>query len=206
MQENSKPFVLIGVPILKDCKVNVHTGIFCGRLSLHTNVDFIGKVAHEVSQARNLIIKDFLDDPKYTHLFFLDADTVPPNDAIAKLLGHNKDVIAGVTPMFFNGQKLWSASMGVDDNVYAYMWIPYHCLPDKLFQPYALGGTTILIKRRVIEALEWPYFHTECSPDGRRLGEDVYFTNKIRKAGFQLWCDPSIKCGHFQTRNLAEIL
>lgn len=199
----NKPYICIGMPVLMDCKANLQTGIYCGKMSMHGNVDFIGKVAHEVSQARNLIVKDFLDEPKYTHLFFLDADTVPPIDVVAKLLEDNKDVVAGVTPMHFGGQKLWSVGMGIND---VYQWIPYHCLPDRLFQCYGFGGTTVLIRREVLEKLEWPYFHTECSPDGRRLGEDIYFTNKIRKAGFELWCDPSIKCEHYQTRNLREIL
>ena len=202
----NKPKILIGVPVQMDRKADLATGIFCGRMSAHTNVDFLSKIAHKTEDARNLIIKDFLAMPDYTHLFFLDADTVPPDDAIARLLTHDKDIVAGVTPMFFGGMKLWNAAMSIDFDIRRNRWIPRHCLPTKLFSPYAIGGTTILIKRHVLEALEWPYFLSSMDETGFRIGEDVYFADKARCAGFQLWCDPNVRCHHFQTRDLEELL
>lgn len=54
--------------------------------------------------ARNSAIDEFLNDPRWskkTHLFFLDADTCPADQfAIDRLLGHKKEVVAGVTPIF----------------------------------------------------------------------------------------------------------
>lgn len=205
-KRKNKPYILIGMPLAPDRRADIQAGLFCGRLSVSNRVDYDGRAAHEVCQARNLIIQNFLKEKKYTHLFFLDADTVPPNNAIAKLLTADKDVVAGVTPMFNAGRKLWSVSMGINGNVFDWRWIPYQCLPTKLFKPYGIGGTTMLIKRRVLEKLEFPYFYTHYNKDGGRVGEDIYFGNKVHKAGFEIWCDPSIKCRHYQRRDLAEML
>ena len=204
LEKSDKPYIVIGMPVPRDCKVDIFSAIFCGRLSAHQNVRFIGKVAAEVEIARNLIIEDALNIPDMTHIFFLDADTRPPDDALAKLLSHNKDVVAGVTPMLMNEHKVWSVSRGTDNNG-GYKWVDYDKLPDELFNVCALGGTTILIKRKVFEAMEFPYYKTVYASPYDRLGEDIYFANKARKLGFELWVDPSVKCGHQQTRNLADI-
>ena len=49
-----------------------------------------------VSVARNLCVKEFLNQD-YDYLFFVDSDTVPPIDAVKKLLAAKKKIISGVT-------------------------------------------------------------------------------------------------------------
>ncbi len=36
--------------------------------------------------------------------------------------------------------------------------------------------------------------------------EDYYFCNQIRKAGFDIWIDPTQMCSHFHTVDLLEIV
>ena len=52
----------------------------------------------------------------------------------------------------------------------------------------------MLIKRRVLEAIDDPWF--EPSQDAVGLNEDLNLCRKIREAGFTLWCDPTALLGH----------
>jgi len=52
--------------------------------------------AHPVSLARNEAVREFLESPyKFTHLFFIDSDSVPKADIILRLLQHQKPVTSG---------------------------------------------------------------------------------------------------------------
>ena len=52
--------------------------------------------AHPISLARNEAVKEFLESPyKFTHLFFIDSDSVPKADIIIRLLQHKKPVTSG---------------------------------------------------------------------------------------------------------------
>ena len=56
-----------------------------------------------------------------------------------------------------------------------------------------------LIKREVLEVVAEnnkeepnPWFGSQASV----FGEDVIFCRRAREAGFDVWCDPTVKCNH----------
>lgn len=63
---------------------------------------------------------------------------------------------------------------------------------DALVRADASGGAFLLVHREVFEALEKPWFVR----DGAKKGEDFYFFERARRAGFELWVDRSVICGH----------
>jgi len=65
--------------------------------------------------------------------------------------------------------------------------------PDALIPVEAAGAGILLIKRHVLEALEYPYFKCHERSAG---GEDFYFFEKAREAGFETWGDFSVQCQH----------
>ena len=162
--------------------------------------------------ARNVMISKFLNDPslkKKTHIFFLDADTCPDNEfAVEKLLSLNKPVVCGVTPIIRYVDEMtncmWSVVGNEDDK-------PFHYgidkLPKKPFKVWRTGGTTMLVRRDVLEKLEKPYQKHEYNEDNTisKLSEDMYFSDKIREAGFDIWCDPSVICHHYHYMDLLDV-
>lgn len=164
--------------------------------------------------ARNKGIASLLENPLYadkTHIFFLDADTYPVNDyAIERLLSIDKDVVCGVTPIKLqageNGFALgWNVQRKREDGGHENYAIEE--LPDKPFKIDRVGGTTVLIKRHVLEKLEKPYQKTEFLDDftNVKLSEDFYFSQKLTDAGFEIWCDPLTVCHHYHTVDLLDI-
>ena len=204
-----KNLVVIGMPCSPSCKADVFTTMFCVLQGLQKNRIWKTAFSSYVDIGRNKIISEALENPKVTHIFFVDWDTRPPMDTIDKLLALDTDVAAGVYPFFLDGRFVWSAAQR-DDFEEGAFWETPKTLPEKAFQAQAVGGSTILVKREVFEQVGWPWFEvtykTNKAGVQQPLGEDVNFSRKVRHAGFDIWVDPSIKCGHYKYNNLMDFI
>jgi hypothetical protein len=154
----------------------------------------------------NVIYKTLRFLPGVTHVFFIDKDVLPPVDAIERLLAHDKDVIVGATPIY-RGEPCWSV-MKYDpnetvDNVFNA--VRYNELPDELFRAHHFGGTTCLFKRHVLETMGFPWYQDVFAPGTLMLGQDLFFTAKAKQYGFELWCDPTVKCGHARMTEMKTV-
>lgn len=161
-----------------------------------------------VDHARNQCVKTFLDSD-FTHLWFIDADTVPPSMALKSLLKANKDVVTGVTPTFkiHKGEKTpqrtpmvfafdyGDSSYQMDETAQ-----PVDQLPDKAplksvdgvgtQRVDACGASCLMIKREVIEKMALPLFKIRYNEEGIPVqGEDLYFCSSLRDANIPLYCD-----------------
>jgi GT2 family glycosyltransferase len=56
-----------------------------------------------------------------------------------------------------------------------------------------------LIKREVFEKVPQPWFAPDID-----LGEDLAFCKRANKAGFQIWCDTNLICGHYANDVITE--
>jgi len=163
---------------------------------------------------RNYAIKEFLTNPQHadkTHIFFIDADTVPLNDfAIESLMRHDKPVVAGVTPIIRVGEELrcmWSVVVDDPESNDGMTTIGIDKLPRKLFKAKRVGGTTLLIRRDVLEKLTAPYQKSTFNEDftAQTDSEDYYFSDKIRNAGYTIYVDPDVKCHHYHKFDLLDV-
>jgi hypothetical protein len=163
---------------------------------------------------RNWAIKQFLTNPQHkdkTHIFFLDADTVPIEDrAIEQLLRHNKPVVAGVTPIVRVGEELrcmWSVIIDDPTKPDNMSCLGIDELPKKLFKAKRVGGTTLLVRRDVLEKLTVPYQKSTFNEDitAQTDSEDYYFCDNIRKAGYTIFVDPDVKCHHYHKFDLLDV-
>ncbi len=67
-----------------------------------------------------------------------------------------------------------------------------------LVNVWACGSGGMLIRRPVFDALDEPWFEAGVN-SSVQLGEDIYFTRKAAKAGFQTFCDLDSALGHCTT-------
>ena len=197
----TKPKVLIGLPTM----ASVHTMLlmtivswmakaFQGseyNLSIYPTVN-----VQPVDNARNEIVKAFLESD-CTHLLFVDADTIPPLDAIEKLLAHNLPIVSALTPII---------EMTKDGAP----WKKYNCVDtdDKHMRPNTglreckgAGTSCLLIRRDVLEQLEMPYFRFKYQDDtGKQVfvSEDIHFIINCLSKGIKTMADTSIICQHYK--------
>jgi GT2 family glycosyltransferase len=168
-----------------------------------------------VERARNEIVKFLMAErtnkktglpvAQFTHLLFIDSDTIPPADVLEKLLAHDKDIISGLTPILhYDREKM---AWGTMDNCFTHQDVDEkdgkvrtHAVKRNsgLHKIWRCGTSCLLIKREVFEKLAKPYFKFEFDEDIVKpvRSEDLYFCDKAHEAGFEIWCDSSVICNH----------
>ena len=122
------------------------------------------------------------------YLLTIEDDTFPPDDALIKLINHarnGKDAIGGWYPkrqehregapvaIMSDGKR---GFLDADGEVHEVYILPMGCA---LYSKEAFLKTT------------FPYFATT-----NILTQDSFFSQKLRDAGFKLYCDTSIRCKH----------
>jgi len=151
----------------------------------------------DTAVARNLLAEKTKDVADY--IFFLDDDTLPPINTITKLLSHEKHIIAG---LYFAKQEPHFPQIFLRNEEDP---TRYDCIEnykkDSLIEVDTCGAGCLLVKTEVFKNLKKPYFKYEPSGEGiPRKGEDFYFCEKAKEAGYKIFCDTSIICKHIGTK------
>lgn len=145
--------------------------------------DMICPVGCYVHLNRNMCVERVLEN-KSSHLFFVDSDMEFPEDALAKLLAVDKDIVGGV----YNKRGLPIRPI-LDQKK--------EDLPSFPFEINALPTGLLLVQTQVFNLIPQPWFAYEFE-EGKPgwVGEDIYFCRKAQKYGFEIWCDPTIDIKH----------
>lgn len=169
---------------------------------------FTAKVS-PVDRARNQIVDLFLtkkgNGRPFTHILMIDSDTIPPENAVSRLLSHGKDIVSGLTPIVnFNEQEqAWetydNCFMGGERDENGKIIKTFIAERNKGLQEiFRCGASCILIKREVFEKLSHPYyaFITNEKNTEHARSEDIRFCDNAREAGFKIYADTDVICGH----------
>lgn len=160
---------------------------------------------------RNRCVQIFLDnEAKHDWLFFVDDDTIIPEFAIERLLAVGKPIVTGIQPLYLMGclvanVKLKDGEGGISAPWPA--WVTWK-RPSEPFEIGFCGFGCILIHRSVFESIGYPWFvesYGDVWGAGNRT-EDIDFCLKAQAKGFEIWCDPSVECGHLKRVDLREWL
>jgi hypothetical protein len=78
--------------------------------------------------------------------------------------------------------------------------------PGTLVNVDALGAASMIVSRRVIEAIKPPHFMFYYKPSRQiLLTEDYYFCVKAKAYGFEIWANLEMVCRHYKTVDLSGI-
>lgn len=146
-----------------------------------------------IYDSREMMAEKMLKDG-YDYLFFLDSDMEPPDDIIPRLMAHDKPIVSAAAhkrmppcnPAFYK-----RCSPGYTE--------VYHDYPKGLLEVEGVGMACALIRREVFEQTPKPWFFP--MPD---TGEDLAFCIRAREAGFKMYVDTNIICGHVTSFPVTE--
>ncbi len=214
--------VQIGIPI----KGLIGDELFYSLMSLNKPPNtIITKIeGAAVDLSRNQIV----DKLERDWLFFMDSDQTFPPETLERLMSWDLPIVSGLyfkpygKPVPHAYKYMWEEAkkyegpedqadhfyLALTSEVAAYL-VKYQTtlakgelatalMPGKredLIECDGVGAGCLLIHKRVFDAIEKPYF--KCNP-GTFIGEDFYFCRKVREAGFKIYLDPSVLCGHKQ--------
>lgn len=144
-----------------------------------------------VVAARNALRKRFLDGG-WSHFFSLEQDVIPPKDAIERLLGQKKDVVAGLYHSLFTLKGvprvrplMWKA---VDTHLMEFM--RKEAKTPGLYPVRGTGLGCIMISREVLEKIEF-----RVVSHGKAFDDLPFCTDAIAQ-GYPVFLDSSIVCRH----------
>ncbi len=150
--------------------------------------------------ARNSICQRALEGG-FQHVFMLDSDVVPPNDAILRLLRHNLPLVSGV-------YHRRSPPHGLPVMIKGPTWVSQYPA-NTLMEVDLVGSGCLLIRRDVLESLppidphrgkrwfDWRVDMAGILPPGEALSEDFAFCLHVRRTlGLKVMVDTGIVCRH----------
>jgi glycosyltransferase involved in cell wall biosynthesis len=159
-----------------------------------------------LDRARNEVIEIFLDsDIQYDYLLFVDSDVVLPRNTW-KLIENDLDIVSGLYHVWMHGDVFpvifkksrpgyWKSYLTWEEN--------------KIVPTDAVAGGCLLIKREVLEKIDYPWFvmsYVMKDVNAWNWGEDFYFSDKAIEHGYKLWVDTSVVCNHFAKVPLLDII
>ena len=179
--------ILIAIPTARYIEADTFKSIYDLKIPDGYKADFQTFYGYRVDQVRNLIASWVVNG--YDYLFSVDHDVTFPSDTLEVMLSHDKDMIAGVYRQRIPEQKieiydLNHQRMRIEDL-------------NSLTQIGACGFGCVLTKKEVFAKVGYPQFEYHHALDHNfTVSEDTDFCRKATNAGFTIWCDPSILCGH----------
>lgn len=126
-----------------------------------------------------------------THMLWLDDDHTFPEDALVRLLAHDKDIVGA---NYVTRKTPYVPVACVDGNKRLFSHGK-----NGLQQADHIGLGVCLTRMSVFERLKEPYFYFGWSPKAKEfIGEDVWFFREARAAGMDLWVDHDLsnEVGH----------
>lgn len=144
------------------------------------------------AKSRNIIIEQAIEH-KCTHVLFVDDDMAYPPDMLIKLLAHNKDVVTGLYLMRSFPHFPVAFDEAFESGLNKFMYLTPEI--EGLVEITNCGLGCVLIKTNVFESMEKPWVRLgEIEKDG--WCDDVGFFNRVRQAGFKIYCDTDMRVGH----------
>jgi GT2 family glycosyltransferase len=148
-------------------------------------------------------IAPFHNKIDYSHIMWIDSDSIFTPEDVINLLNRDKDIVSGLvkkTPFIYAAGKMdptknfFQKESLTDDDVQG----------TELIESDGVGLAFMLVKKGVFESIKAPWFATTAideptGPNGKiYVGEDIYFCIKAKEAGYKIWLDPTVKVGHLK--------
>lgn len=104
-QQGQRPHICIATPcyggqVFQNYFLSIISLIYAVQRRGDVDLSFIVRGGDSlITRSRNSIVAEFLSQPKYTHLLWIDADIGFSPEAVYRLLGSGHDIAAGVYPL-----------------------------------------------------------------------------------------------------------
>ena len=187
---------VIGVSTAETARFSIFYASFLGlQRPDHDNVLAVLARGSGIAENRNHITNEALAKGA-DWVLYLDDDHLLRPDTLMKLLAANKDIISAHytqrQPPF--NPVLMEAELPSG----AFIYKQLNPQEKGIISVAAAGAGCLLVKRKVLEALEPPYW-TLGQLHPASWGDDLHFCSRVRKAGFEIFCDLDNPIGHIMS-------
>lgn len=147
--------------------------------------------------------------PQFKYALTVEEDNLVPPDGLLRLL-ESIDGYAAVGGLYWTKGEEGQPMIYGDPNVLPLNFVPQRVVPETVQECNGLGmGFTLFDLERLRAAnLEAPWFETHQSftpgVGARAYTQDLFFFEKLRRAGERVACDTRVKVGHLDV-NTGEV-
>jgi len=153
-----------------------------------------------ITNNRNSIVKDFLVS-ECDYLLMIDGDCIP-TDKLLDLADYDKDIIGGMCFGYLKKMLCPFAMRKKKSGKYDILDIDQN---SGVVECDAIGSGTMMIARRVLEDMPFP-FRNEYDPEGiKTKGLDFNFCKRAKDMGYKVWVDTDMLVSHWSVMDLKEI-
>lgn len=181
----------IAIPVSSgNIKVRTTYSLFKMMRSLPFEYDLFFKEGCLIHRNREILVETAINN-KCSHILFIDSDMSFEKDSAVKLIERKKDIVGVncyqrklplVSTVIISSEKKMSLTK---EN------------PEVFMTCDGLATGFLLINLEVFKKISKPWFFFELNKDGETItGEDYWFCEKAKKAGFDIWVDFSIPIKH----------
>ena len=186
---------LIAIPTSRDIEIQCAASII--GMEREGRIGVFCPQSYSIDASRNLIVEHALEIG-YDYIMWIDSDMILPKNTLTTLMSHDKDVVSGVYAYKLIGAENAVTKRFKDKAKDIYEDIPLKEITEskRLIEVDGVGFGCVLTKVDVFRHIKKPWFRY--TPN---MGEDIYFCRKAQKAGYQVYLDTSILCGHVGSVN-----
>lgn len=171
---------------------------------INANVYYVRSQILGADTLRGKHQKPFNGTLDYDYIMFIDSDVICKPEDIKTLLDMNEDIACGAYLM--DGGTHYPIVENLDNNYYlengSFEFLSREDLNNKTnnFKAAYCGMGFMMIKKNVIEQLEYPWFFGDkivFNEDVEEFAsEDVTFCMSLIKKGFNILINPNVRVGH----------
>ncbi len=185
--------ILVAIPTFENILPDTFRSVYkaCHK---YENADFEFVKGYDCARARNEIVKKAINN-NYDYVLMVDSDVIIPANTLDKMLADPVDICTGVYPRK-NTQSKETELFKIGPKDYVDRYTYDELKSDERFKIKGCGFGCILIDVNVLRKLPYPWFKYVIYDGGAFLSEDLYFCSQARNAGYVIWADPDIRCGH----------
>lgn len=159
----------------------------------------------DIAHARNLMIHECLNHSGKgcSKMLMIDSDIIFTPADIERIVSHDLPVVGGIYPRKNSSNLLWSVNGQVEKLENGLWSVEELCTGFMCIQTQFLRGMIASHPETAYE-IEDERYRGETGHElfamgvvnRRRLSEDYYFSQRVRKLGFPVIADPHVRLGH----------
>lgn len=197
-RKTSKGIALAIVSGRATCPVEMCTAIAMQSWPTNTNMLLLNRYGMDVDEGRIACVKQ-AREMKMKYIWFIDDDTVPPNDAgrhLLYLLEQNGPTLGG--KVMVAGGIYTTRCSPPEPILYMEQGAGSHWdwKVGETFKCWGIGTGCMMINLDVFDHIPEPWFKTTMEAEKKET-DDLYFCQRVAEAGFEVMAHGGILCHHY---------
>lgn len=186
------PSIMIAVPAMEMVNAEFAQHLAMAAANMVANgvrINCAFNIGSVITIARRNLVDIFLKSD-FDYIFWVDSDMKFPIDAPLRLLNRNKDIVGANYRRRRFPNPTFTGMSGTPGNYTEFQTTDNSPAMEQIdVLPHGL----VLVKREVYEKIPQPHYLQEFVKElNLEIGEDIYFCQLAKAAGYEVWCDQEL--------------